>query len=190
MMIVHYQIPHHAHTLSYRSINTHIVMSSTPKSAKGGKAKTSGGKSGHSKSSKAGLTFSVGRTARLLRNGRYSRRIGAGAPVYLAAVLEYLTAELLEMSGNVAREHKKKVRPGNTFVSTFPVLCCAVSRLSSSVLPLALYSAYHSSVHHVGGAQRRRVEPTARKGDDCQRRSAPGRSVGDATQGHQSEEGR
>lgn len=60
-----------------------------------------------SRSSRAGLQFPVGRIHRLLRKGNYAERVGAGAPVYLAAVLEYLAAEVLELAGNAARDNKK-----------------------------------------------------------------------------------
>ncbi|XP_060095230.1 histone H2A-like [Heteronotia binoei] len=69
----------------------------------GGKARAKS----KSRSSRAGLQFPVGRVHRLLRKGSYAERIGAGAPVYLAAVLEYLTAEILELAGNAARDNKK-----------------------------------------------------------------------------------
>ena len=72
---------------------------------KGGKSKT-GGKA-KSRSSRAGLQFPVGRLHRHMRNGNFAARIGAGAPVYLASVLEYLTAEILELAGNAARDNKK-----------------------------------------------------------------------------------
>jgi hypothetical protein len=47
-----------------------------------------------SRSVKAGLQFPVGRIGRFLKKGRYAQRVGSGAPVYLAAVLEYLAAEV------------------------------------------------------------------------------------------------
>jgi histone H2A len=75
-----------------------------------GKGKGKGrapGKKAVSKSAKAGLQFPVGRVARYLKKGRYADRVGAGAPVYLAAVLEYLAAEVLELAGNAARDNKK-----------------------------------------------------------------------------------
>ena len=61
-----------------------------------------------SRTVRAGLQFPVGRIHRQLRKGNYSKRIGSGAPVYLAAVMEYLTAEILELAGNAARDNKKK----------------------------------------------------------------------------------
>jgi histone H2A len=83
---------------------------SLPKSQMAGRGKTLGSgvaKKSTSRSSKAGLQFPVGRIARFLKNGKYATRVGAGAPVYLAAVLEYLAAEVLELAGNAARDNKK-----------------------------------------------------------------------------------
>ena len=77
---------------------------STP--AAGGRGKASG-KKAVSRSSTAGLQFPVGRIARYLKKGKYAERVGAGAPVYLAAVMEYLAAEVLELAGNAARDNKK-----------------------------------------------------------------------------------
>ncbi|XP_075938424.1 uncharacterized protein LOC142938869 [Anarhichas minor] len=79
----------------------HLTMSARGKT--GGKARAKA----KTRSSRAGLQFPVGRVHRLLRKGNYAHRVGAGAPVYLAAVLEYLTAEILELAGNAARDNKK-----------------------------------------------------------------------------------
>ena len=62
-------------------------------STKGGRGKPKATKS-VSRSHKAGLQFPVGRIARFLKAGKYAERVGAGAPVYLSAVLEYLAAEV------------------------------------------------------------------------------------------------
>ena len=61
-----------------------------------------------SKTVRSGLQFPVGRVHRLLKRGNYSKRTGSGAAIYLAAVMEYLSAEILELAGNAARDNKKK----------------------------------------------------------------------------------
>ncbi len=66
------------------------------------------GNRGPTKTEKAGLQFSVSRCGRFLRKGRYADRYGAGAPVYMAAVAEYLLAEILEMAGGACLEQSRQ----------------------------------------------------------------------------------
>ncbi|KAI1724819.1 histone H2A type 1-A [Ditylenchus destructor] len=56
-----------------------------------------------SKTQRAGLQFPVGRIHTRLRKGNYAKRIGAGAAVYMAAVMEYLAAESKGVWHRVAR---------------------------------------------------------------------------------------
>ena len=74
-------------------------------SGKGKGAKTKA--KAKSRSVRAGLQFPVGRVARYMKQAKVASRVGAGAPVYMAAVLEYLCAEILELAGNAARDNKK-----------------------------------------------------------------------------------
>ncbi|TRY64543.1 hypothetical protein DNTS_022661 [Danionella cerebrum] len=60
-----------------------------------------------SRSSRAGLIFPVGRLLRFFKKDLHRQRISVATPVYTAAVLEYLTAEILELAGNAARDNQK-----------------------------------------------------------------------------------
>ena len=79
-------------------------------SGKGGKGSSARAKASKSttRSARAGLQFPVGRIGRYMRQQRLAPRLGGGAPVYMAAVLEYLCAEILELAGNAARDNKRK----------------------------------------------------------------------------------
>merc|ERR1711981_8669 len=87
--------------------------------AKGGKAKGKFGagkfskKAPMSRSARAGLQFPVGRIHRFLKSRvSANSRVGATSAVYSAAILEYLTAEVLELAGNASKDLKvKRITP-------------------------------------------------------------------------------
>jgi len=91
--------------ISFKNTSNYFINMSGK--GKGGRGKGKGGAKSVSRSARAGLQFPVGRVSRFLRKGRYAARVGGGAPVYLAAVLEYLSAEVLELAGNAARDNKR-----------------------------------------------------------------------------------
>eukprot|EP00211_Chloroparvula_japonica_P008270 CAMPEP_0119130192 /NCGR_PEP_ID=MMETSP1310-20130426/7628_1 /TAXON_ID=464262 /ORGANISM="Genus nov. species nov., Strain RCC2339" /LENGTH=181 /DNA_ID=CAMNT_0007120675 /DNA_START=309 /DNA_END=854 /DNA_ORIENTATION=+ len=102
-------------TLSSREVQTGVRLTLPGELAKhavseGTKAVTkfscSDGGRGNTRSGRAGLQFPVGRIHRLMRE-KWKGRVGSGAPVYLAAVMEYMVAEVLELSGNAARDNRK-----------------------------------------------------------------------------------
>ena len=82
------------------------------KGGKGGKAPSSK-KQVMTRSTKAGLQFPVGRIHRFLKSRVSARqRVGATAAVYIAAILEYLSAEVLELAGNASKDLKvKRITP-------------------------------------------------------------------------------
>ena len=77
------------------------------KSTRSAQSKT--GTKGMTGQAKAGCIFGTGRIMRYLKKGRYSDRVGIGAAVFMAATLDYLTSEILEIAGNITEQHKKKM---------------------------------------------------------------------------------
>jgi histone H2A len=112
-----------------------VKKTATKTAAEGSKA------SPKTKSSRAGLQFPVGRLHRYLKEGRYGDRVGQGAPVFMAAVLEYLTVEVLELAGNAARDNKKtRISPRHIMLAVrndeeLNVLLSNITIASAGVVP-------------------------------------------------------
>jgi histone H2A len=81
-------------------------------SSKTHKAAVKGSKRKVKGRSKGGPIFPVGRVGRFLKKGKYGERVGRGAALFMAGVLEYLTAEILELAGSFAIDsHRKRIIP-------------------------------------------------------------------------------
>ena len=71
-----------------------------------------------SKQAKAGLTLPVSRINRTMKTLSKTKRIGGSAPIYMTAVMEYITAEILELAGNHTQNSKRKrVTPEDVVLS-------------------------------------------------------------------------
>ncbi|EGG19683.1 histone H2A [Cavenderia fasciculata] len=79
-----------------------------PKTAASGKKKATP----VTKSTKAGISFPVGRIHRMLKERVPTKRVSVLASVYLAAILEYLTSEVLELTISTLKEHNvRRISP-------------------------------------------------------------------------------
>merc|ERR1719240_1269120 len=88
-----------------------VLGSKLGKGAKGAKLYGKGKKKAISRSTRAGLHFPVGRIHRICKERMTAKtRVGATCAVFASAILEYLTAEVMELAGNECKNKFKKKR--------------------------------------------------------------------------------
>ncbi|XP_036683718.1 core histone macro-H2A.2 isoform X2 [Balaenoptera musculus] len=86
-----------------------------------------------SRSARAGVIFPVGRLMRYLKKGTFKYRISVGAPVYMAAVIEYLAGQ--EGPGASSEEEKEILKGVSALLRDGCTL--KETRLQSEILELA-----------------------------------------------------
>ena len=59
------------------------------------------------KNQSTGLKFPVAKFRRMLRNGKYAKRLSSNAPIYVTATLEYLAIEMIDSCIDIMRDSKK-----------------------------------------------------------------------------------
>mmetsp|Transcript_53745 Transcript_53745/g.65885 ORF Transcript_53745/g.65885 Transcript_53745/m.65885 type:complete len:143 (+) Transcript_53745:64-492(+) len=70
------------------------------------------------KAAKAGLKMNVSRVLRRMKDDRVAQRISPLAAVFMTAALEYMLAELIEVSGACAEEFgKKQIKPRHIYLA-------------------------------------------------------------------------
>ncbi|XP_017824656.1 histone H2A-Bbd type 2/3-like [Callithrix jacchus] len=61
-----------------------------------------------SRTARGELLFSVSEVERSLQEGQCAQRLSPSAPVFLAAVIQYLTAQILELAGKEAHNNGER----------------------------------------------------------------------------------
>ncbi|XP_017501160.2 histone H2A-Bbd type 2/3-like [Manis javanica] len=69
------------------------------------RASSGGRRTTHSRTDREELLFSVSHVERVLRERHFLQRMSPHTPVFAAAVIQYLTAKVLELEGNEAQKH-------------------------------------------------------------------------------------
>ncbi|XP_036768507.2 histone H2A-Bbd type 2/3-like [Manis pentadactyla] len=69
------------------------------------RASSGGQRTTHSRTDRAELLFSMSHVERVLRERHFLQCMRPHTPVFAAAVIQYLTAKVLELVGNEAQKH-------------------------------------------------------------------------------------
>jgi histone H2A len=92
---------------------------------------------------KAGIIFKVSKLRKKLKEDSYADNVSKTGAIYLAAVLEYLVAEIMEIAGNSASANKK-VRYGLNFslteISQLNRSCFCISRIIPRHILLSIHA--------------------------------------------------
>lgn len=95
------ELAKHAVTEGTKAVEKYSLNKGEAESTEKGKKKQ------RTRTMRAGITFNVSRVEKLMMLECTAQRKGALAAVYLAAVLEYVTADLLRLSGDIARDFNR-----------------------------------------------------------------------------------
>lgn len=148
------------------------------------------GKKGSSRvtrSAKAGLTFPVARTKRVLKgklasSGGKGMRVSWGAVTYATAVAEYLAAEVLEISGNCAKSFRlRRINPRHIMLSTqndqeLAQLLSKVTIPNAGVMPRPIHDALLPKAQR-GQAANTGAAPPAKKRTVSAKKAAPAKKA-------------
>lgn len=88
----------------------HRTETIMPKTRKNNLRESSSCRRRRSRTSRAELTFAVSLVEHHLREGGHARRFSETVPIFLTAILEFLTRRLLELAGNEAQRRGTEMR--------------------------------------------------------------------------------